>query len=187
MTDWEGGSDSPFKVLVDENLYIESGDDRRRLEDEGVFLFTTVDVGLTHTENGALQDAAVGKGFHALVTFDKRMADQTLARLPVLVLDERSMSQSPAAFAVLVDVLVARDFHESDYYPVAVSDETPSPRLREIAAGLYRTNPRRKLAGRGFLQAHWDERDLLPPDGVEKKVRSAWVGRSHGQSRGFER
>ena len=138
---------------------------------------TVDEVDLRSTANGELQDAAYGMGFRALVTFDKMMADQTPPQFPVLVFDEVSLSRSENVFGAMVDVLVRREFGEPDYYPVMVAGANPSSHLRELAAGIYGQNPRPGWAGRGYLKAHWDDRDSAPPDSAQltNKKRQAMI------------
>ena len=77
------------------------------------------------------------------------------------------MSRSENVFGVMADVLVRREFGEPDYYPVMVAGANPSSHLRELAAGIYGQNPRLGWAGRGYLKAHWDDRDSAPPDSAQ--------------------
>ena len=173
------------KVLVDENLSIPKDEHRLRLLNKGVALVTVADVDLKSTANGELQSAAYDMGFGALMTFDKMMADETRPRLPVLVFDEVSMEKIDDTFNVLVDVLVSGELGEPDYYPVLVAGVEPTSKLRELAAGIYRQNPRANLTGRGYLKARWDDRDSSAPVSgqLTDKKRRAMRGVRHICSR----
>ena len=129
------------------------------------------------TENGVLQARAKAQGHEVMCTFDKDMADGTPPLMPVLICDVIEAKDMVGASKVLADVLRANEFDVPDYYPVAVPWKTPSKALRSIALGLYAQNPRVGFAGRGFLAAHWDTRNLdlaeTPPD-ASKRARMVY-------------
>ena len=109
---------------------------------DGVELASVERLKWRQTKNGRLHVKAHEFGADALLTFDKRMANQTPPRIPVLVLDDFYPSHTGLVLPVLADILAARGFDEPDYYPVMVDGFDPEPELAKIAAGLYDMNPR---------------------------------------------
>ena len=134
------------------------------------------------TENGKLQARAKEQGHEVMCTFDKDMADGTPPLLPVLVFDVIEAKDMIGTSKVLADVLLAGEFDLPDYYPVAVPSKTPSGALWGIALGLYAQNTRNGFAGRGFLKAHWDTRNLDVVDTPHHASRRARMiyRREHG-------
>ena len=133
-------------------------------------------------ENGKLHERAKKRGCDVIFTYDKAMANETVPLVPVLVLDALEESKMPVAARVLVDVLLAEKYEGVDYYPVAMPWAEPSIGLRQLAAGLYAQNPRHRFAAGGYLQAHWDDRRLGPPDTSQyESTRSRmWYRRVNG-------
>ena len=134
------------------------------------------------TENGKLQARAREQGHEVMLTFDKDMADGTPPLMPVLISDVIEAKDMIETSKVLADVLLANEFDMPDYYPVAVPWKVPSRALRSIAMGLYAQNVRDGFAGRGFLMARWDTRNLdvvETPHHASKRARMIYR-REHG-------
>ena len=176
-----------FAVIADECVlapFVDAAVDV--LASDGVELESVERLKWKQTKNGRLHVKAHEYGADALLTFDKRMANQTRPRIPVLVFDDFYPSHTGLVLPVLADILAAREFAEPDYYPVMVDGFDPEPELVKIAAGLYEMNPRSEFEGRGYLKATWDPRDPRPPDihEIEVKKRNAWFTRSGNDAAG---
>ena len=108
-----------------------------------------------------------------MFTFDKAMADETTPLMPVLVLDLVTAPEMREAATVIADVLHGDGIGELDYHALASPSAAPSPGLIHIAAGLYGQNPRPNFEGRGFRQAHWDQRTLDYSNDLQRRSKRA--------------
>ena len=152
------------------------------LAGEGIAVSSVNLLGWEGTQNGRLHVRARQEGYGVMLTFDKAMADETAALMPVLVLDLVTAPQMREASNVIADVLRGDEIGEPDYYALALPSAAPSPGLIHIAAGLYGQNPRPNFEGRGFTQALWDRRTLDYSDDLQRRGKRARMRhrRGHG-------
>ena len=144
-----------MKVLTDHHVSAEFAE---RLADAlGTVVRRTYDEGWFRLDNGALQRAALQRGYTHMVTYDKSMADDHEPQLPVLAVDdpnddrylEFGDGRSPAAkrqrtltvVSAVARTLLESPPQENGYYAVLAAGLEPSKKLLRIARGHHKQQP----------------------------------------------
>ena len=151
------------------------------LAGEGIAVSSVNLPGWEGTQNGRLHARAKREGYEVMFILDQAMADETTPLMPVLALDLVTAPEMREAATAIADVLRGDGIRELGYHAVALPSADPSPGLIHIAAGLYGQNPRPHFEGRGFAQAHWDQRTLDYSDDLQRRSKRARMRHRHAQ------
>lgn len=135
-----------MKVLVDEDTGKLFADRLAHLlEPVGATVLRSVMVGWSGTQNGDLLPLAAREGYTHMITSDKKMADETPAPIPVLVVDQMKDDDENrihrAARTVATMMMNDNAVSAPGYHAVIVEGYEPTRRLKRIAAGEHDMGP----------------------------------------------